>query len=456
MTHRVLRFLAFAVLGSVLTAGCATVKEHGVSGRYTVLQQDLHSSDSSGSARAGMPVLDDGSSLDDYLVYAALNNPGLEAAFNRWKAALDRVPQVRSLPDPKFTYTYLIRELETRTGPQRQRFGLAQMFPWFGTLELRGDVAIEVANAMQQRYDATKLRLFYQVKDAYYEHYYLSRAVAVTEEMRRLLESLETVVETAYKTDKAPYAGLIKAQVELDKLDDRLRTLRALQGPIVAKLNAALNRREDARLPWPKAIPEETVSFSDEQVFEWLEENNPELKALDAAIAKEESAIDLAKKDYYPDFTLGLEYMETGSARMSNVRDSSEDPVAVMLSVNVPLWRDKYAAAVSEAKARHDAATNDRLNRENMLAADVGMVLFKFRDAERKIALYRDSLVPKADRSLNATRQAFVAGKSGFFDVIEAEQTLLEFKLTYERAMADRAQRLAELEMLVGKGISGI
>jgi len=456
MKHCVLRFLAFAALGSVLIAGCATVKEHGVSGRYTALQAELHSSDSSGSARDNFPVLNDESTLDDYLAYAALNNPGLEAAFNRWKAALERVPQVRSLPDPKFTYTYFIREIETRTGPQRQRFGLAQMFPWFGTLELRGDVAIEAANAQQQRYEAAKLRLFYRVKDAYYEYYYLWRAVAVTEEIHQLLESLETVAETRYTAGLAPYAGLIKAQVELDRLDDRLRTLRELRGPIVARLNAALNRREDAPLPWPNAIPEEVVSFSSERLFEWLEENNPELKALDAAIAREDSAIDLAKKGYYPDFTLGLNYMETGSARMPNVSDSSEDPVAVMLSVNVPLWREKYAAAVSEAKARRDAAMNDRLNRENMLVADVEMALFRFRDAERKIALYRDSLVPKADRSLNATRQAFVAGKAGFFDVIEAEQTLLEFKLTYERAVADRAQRLAELEMLVGKGISGI
>ncbi len=455
MEYRVLRFALLAVLGCVLIAGCATVKEHGVSGRYTALQEELRSSDSSGSARDNLPELNDESSLDDYLAYAALNNPGLESAFNRWKAALERVPQVRSLPDPKFTYTYFIREIETRTGPQRQRFGLAQMFPWFGTLELRGDVALETANAMQQRYEAAKLRLFYRVKDAYYEYYYLSRAVAVTEEMHQLLESLETVAETRYTAGLAPYASLIKAQVELDRLDDRVRTLRDLRGPIVAKLNAALNRRKDAPLPWPSAIPEETVSFSSEQVFEWLEENNPELKALDAAIAKEESAIDLAKKDYYPDFTLGLNYMETSSARMPNVSDSSEDPVAVMLSVNVPLWRDKYAAAVSEAKARRDAATNDRLNRENMLVADVEMALYKFRDAERKIALYRDSLIPKAERSLGATRQAFMAGKSGFFDVIEAEQTLLEFKLTFERAVADRAQRLAELDMFVARGILG-
>jgi len=444
--------IVLLVANIILSTGCVSLNSGlRFDDRRTAVQGAPDVSSRNLSVRTDLPALDEQSTLDDYLAYAALNNPGLEAAFDRWKAALERVPQVRSLPDPKFTYTYFIREIETRTGPQRQRVSLAQTFPWFGTLELRGDVALEAANAAQQQYETAKLRLFYQVEHAYYEYYYLARAVAVTEEMLQLLTNLEKVAETQYTTGKAPYADLIKAQVEVDKLDDRLRTLRDQRSPIVAKLNAALNRREDALLPWPSDIPEENVSFSDEQVFVWLTDNNPELKALDAAIAKETSAVDLAKKGYYPDFTLGVNYMETGIARMPDVRDSGEDPVAVMLSVNVPVWRDKYAAAVNEAHARYKAAKNDRRQRENTLVAEIDMVLYKFRDAERKIVLYRDSLIPKAERSLNATRQAFAAGKSGFFDVIEAERTLLEFKLTYERAVADRAQRLAEIDMLVGK-----
>ena len=108
-----------------------------------------------------LPALDESAGLGDYLAYAALNNPGLEAAFNRWKAALEREPQVEALPDPRFTYRYFIREVETRVGPQQQALGLSQAFPWFGKLALRGSVAAEAAEAARQRYENEKLTLFF-------------------------------------------------------------------------------------------------------------------------------------------------------------------------------------------------------------------------------------------------------------------------------------------------------
>ena len=98
--------------------------------------------------------------LEDCLGYAALNNPSLEAAFNRWKAALEKVPQVNSLPDPRFSYTYFITEIETRVGPQRQKLSLSQTFPWFGKLDLRGDAA--AAEAVRCQYEQEKLKLFFR------------------------------------------------------------------------------------------------------------------------------------------------------------------------------------------------------------------------------------------------------------------------------------------------------
>jgi len=400
-----------------------------------------------------LPALHEESTLADYLAYAALNNPGLEAAFNRWKAALERVPQVRSLPDPRFNYGYFIREVETRVGPQRHKVGLSQMFPWFGKLELRGDVALEAANAERQRYEAAKLDLFYQVKRAYYEYYYLGRAIAVTEENIQLVTYLEAVARTKYAAGAPTHAAVIKAQVELGRLEDQLRTLRDLVQPVTAELNAALNRPSGAPLPIPKSIAEEGVSISDEQLFAWLKERNPQLKAIDSMAAKEKAAVDLAKKNYFPDITVGVDYIETDSALMPGTRDSGKDPVVGMISVNLPIWRDKYRAAEREAKARYEASLSERSDRENTLVARLQMALYGFRDAERKIALYRDALIPKAEQSLNVTQQAYETGRADFLDLIDAQRVLLDFELSYERALANRAQRLAEIEMLVGREI---
>jgi len=102
--------------------------------------------------------------LGDYLRYASLNNAELRAKFEQWKAALEQIPQAGALSDPKFTYGYFIEEVETRVGPQKQKFGIMQVFPWFGKIQARTDVAAAKAQAAKQRYETTKLKLFRQVK----------------------------------------------------------------------------------------------------------------------------------------------------------------------------------------------------------------------------------------------------------------------------------------------------
>ncbi len=402
-------------------------------------------------AEAPGRTIPEDASLSEYLRYAALNNPGLEAAFNEWKAAVERVPQVKALPDPRFTYRYYIREVETRVGPQRQAFGLSQTFPWFGKLALRSDVAAEAARAARQRYEAHKLALFYRVKDAWYEYYYLRQAIDVVEENRELMKYLEGVARVRYKAAAAGHPDVIRAQVELGKLDDRVRTLWALREPIVARLNAALNRPVDAPLPWPTSAPLETVEATDEEMLAWLREASPELKAMQYEVASRNRAIELARKDYYPDVRLGVDYIDTRDAIMAGTPDSGTDPVVVGVSVNLPIWAKKYAAGVREAEARYWAALKAKADRENALSSDLKMVLYRFRDAARKVDLYGDTLLPKAQQSLKATEAAFRAGEATFTDLVDAERVMLEFALSKERALANHAQRLAELEMLIGR-----
>ncbi len=400
-----------------------------------------------------LPKLTENSGLSDYLAYAALNNPGLEAAFNRFKAALDRVPQVKSLPDPRFNYKYFIEEVETRVGPQRQSFGISQLFPWFGKLDLRGDVAGQAANAARQRYEAAKLKLFFEVKDAYYEYYYLAKSIAITKENVNLVKHLESVAQSRYKAAAGSHPDVIRAQVEMGKLEDRYRTLLDLQQPIVARLNSALNRPVEADIPSPTEIQFDQVDVIDQELLARLITENPELKALDFEITQNKKSIELAKKDYYPDFTFGLNLIDTDDSPVGNPSDNGKDPVIASVSINIPLWREKYDAGVREAKSRYFAARGQRKQKSNSLSSQLKMILYSFRDAERKIDLYRDALLPKAKESLKVTESGFRAAKSSFTDLIDAQRILLEFALSYERALADRSQSLAKLEMLVGQEI---
>lgn len=402
------------------------------------------------TTKDALPGFGDRTTLADCLSYAALNNPGLEAAFNRWKAALEKAAQANVLPDPRFSYSYFITEIETRVGPQRQKFTLSQTFPWFGELELRGDAAAAEAEAVRSQYEQEKLQLFFEVKESYYEYYYLSGAIAVTEETLLRLRSLEAVASSRYQSGTAPQTAVLRFQVDIGKMEDRLRGLRDLRGPTVAKLNAAMNRRIEAPLPWPDELAQEAVTFSDEQLFIALRESNQELALLDQNIEKTKYEIALAQKSYYPDVSLGLMFIDTREAVMPT-EDSGDDPWAVTASIGLPINYGKYRAGEREARARHRAAVLQRKDRENNLSAELQLALYGFRDAQRRIDLYQNALIPKAQQSFNVIQQAFTVDRAQFLDVIDAVRTLLEFKLAYERARVDRGQKLAEIEMLTGK-----
>jgi outer membrane protein TolC len=274
--------------------------------------------------------------LQSYLEEAALNNPGLEASFNNWKAALEEVPQVKTLPDPRFSYSYFIQEVETRVGPQRQRFGISQVFPWFGKLKLRGDAAMEMAEAEHQRYEQAKLKLFYRVKSAFFEYAYLAQSIETTRQHLILLQNIEEVARTQLKTG-ASQSAAVQAQVELGKLEDRLLTLEALRLPLSANLSTALNRKDTAVLPWPQPVEETAAEFTDEETLRLLNEGSPELKQLDAIIRKETDAAALARKARYPDIMIGLDYIQTDDARMATP-DNGKDPFMVSVSINLPIW----------------------------------------------------------------------------------------------------------------------
>ena len=405
--------------------------------------------------QTSVPIeLGEDSDLNTYLAYAAQNNSGLEGAFNRWKAAVERIPQAKSLPDPRLTYRYYIREVETRVGPMRQSFGLSQTFPWLGKLELRGDVAAENAKAARQRFEAARLKLFYEVKETYFEYYYLWRSIAIVQENLQLLQHMEQVARTRYKVAAGSHPNVIRTQVEIGKLEDHLKSLQNLRQPIMAKLNAALNRPAGAELPWVTAISQQQVSFTDEQMLAWITESNPELKAMDAEIAAARYRTELAKKEYFPDLTLGVDYTDIGNSTGGrNPSDDGKDALAVMASVNLPIWYGKLSAGVREARHNQWAATLTRHQRANDLGSTLKLVLYRFHDAQRKMNLYRDTLIPKATEAVKTAETAFRAGKISFTGLIDTQRLFLEFGLALERALANRAQRLAELEMLVGRPI---
>jgi outer membrane protein TolC len=235
-------------------------------------------------------------------------------------------------------------------------------------------------------------------------------------------------------------------------MENEVSSLADMLVPVAAKLNSAMNRSDDAPLPQAIVSAAPAPTFTDHMLLAWMAQSNPELAAMEFDIARERKGVELADKDYYPDFMLGAEFDQM--TKSSEAPMSPTDPIAIMLSVNIPIWRDKYAAGVRQAKAKQSAALCEKKEKQNSLAAELKMESFNLRNAQRKVSLYRDTLLPKAQQALKSTQASYQTGTAGFSDLIDTQRELLEFQLNYERALADSQQALARLEAIVGRPIS--
>jgi outer membrane protein TolC len=387
-------------------------------------------------------------SLDDCLAYALAHSPAIEAALREHEAALARPAQAGALPDPRVTYGYYFNEVETRVGPMQHMIGLAQALPPAGTLDLRRRQAARMAEASRERMEATRLEVARRVTEAYVELAHLRRAIALTEENIALLGQFERVARARYRVSTASHPDVIRAQLELGRLEDRLRQLNDLRDPLAASLNAALGRDSGAPTPWPDAIPARILDEGD--ALAGLNSDNPRLRAMLEEIEAQRIGSDLARKQSVPEVTVGVTYTVVGQAVNPATPESGDDPLLASVSLNLPLWREKYDALVRESVARRLATAGARADMLAQLEADAQRALYDHRDAHRRVSLYRDTLIPKATESLRASLTGFEAGTIGFLDLLDTERTLLEFQLSLARARADRAQALARLEALVG------
>ncbi|MFQ5452703.1 MAG: TolC family protein [Candidatus Zixiibacteriota bacterium] len=388
--------------------------------------------------------------LEEYLSFAANNNPGLKAAFYQWKAALEKSGYAGSLPDPMFSYGYFVENVETRVGPQKQRFSLKQSIPWFGTLGAKENIAFQSSNMAFQNYQSKKLKLFYRVKSAFYDYYFLGREIKITQENMELLLFWESVARTKYKVALKQHPDVIKAQVELGKLEDRLLTLRDKIRPLEARLKAVLNLNDTTRLSIPLSIKIDEIEVNHDLILEQTLTRNPDLSAIQHLIEKENAGMRLAGKSSYPNFTLGVDYVETGEAVNPLLDESGKDPWMVSVNINLPIWFGKNKSKKNEAKARYLMAEQNLSEAQNQITALTEKILFEYDDALRKLRLYRDGLIPKAEQSLNASYTAYQAGEADFLNVLDAQRVLLNFQLSFDRAKTNLAKKKAELEMLTG------
>jgi outer membrane protein TolC len=395
-----------------------------------------------GSLLMDAPDFGDVLNLDRLRAFALDNNPGLKSARSDWAAAQDRVSQAVAFPDPRLSYGYFIEPVETRTGPQEQKVGLSQTLPWFGKRSLRESIAIQDAEALRQGYLQKRLSVIRDLEVAYFEYAYLASAMQVNREHIELLGLIEGVASARFRTGDLSQSALIQIQVEQGKLEDRMRELESLRIPLSARIKAALGvRNDDNLLPWPESVDDAQAEVDVSELQDQLQENSPVLRRLRIMIERQEYAVQLAEKGYYPDFSVGVELTDI---------EGGDNPAMASVSMNLPVWRKSLRDAREEALNRRRSVEETLADQENSLSAQLDLQCHYLQDAERKLSLYRNTLIPKAQQAIDVAVKGFEGGRVRFAELLEAERTLLEFRLTVARQQVEYSISKAKIDELLG------
>ncbi|MFY0696694.1 MAG: TolC family protein [Balneola sp.] len=389
-------------------------------------------------------------SLDDYLIQAGENNPALKAEFTKYLASLEEVPQVTALPDPDLSFGYFILPVETRVGPQQSRIGLNQMFPWFGTLSAKGDVATEQAKSQFEMFEEARNKLFFQVKQQWYRLYLLDHSISILEENIDILQTFENLSLQRYETGQVSQVDVLRVQIEKEDLQVQLELLKDQLKTDEAIFNEFVNRDKNLKVEIADTLTVSPFLVDEAELSQQILSRNPKLSQLDYQAASAQHAINVAQKSGMPTFGLGFDYIFTDERTDLNPSGNGDDAFVVKLGIKIPIWRGKYKAQEKQAELNYRYIQDRQLAVENSLTTDLEKALRDLRDAERRDTLYKDIQIRRTRQAIDILLEEYTSSSSDFEELLRLQQKLLKFQLAQEQAVVDQNIAVAYLEYLSG------
>ncbi len=385
--------------------------------------------------------------------YALANNPEVQVARHRARALANRVPQEASLPDPHLLTTVFLEEIQTAAGPQQLAMSLTQRFPWFGKRALRSEVAHYDAMAAYSRVMTTELEVSEAVKRAYYDLYYVERAIGETRQIEELLEDVIEIAERRYQTGETGLEDVLQLQNELSLLQTSLIQLEQSARQARARLLAALHLPQTTPLETEPTIERTLLAHQAAAMLALADQWQPELEAWRREATRDRTAVEVAQREYWPDVTVGLNWFQMGSAGLSPVANG-RDAYSMGVGVNLPIYRNRLDAAVREAQcqaaatARRYAAAQDRFH------AEVQSIHAQFTEHDRVLEILQEQIVPRAEEAFELVTEAYRAGRADFQQLLDTYRILLQYRIDLYRREAIREQAVASLERAVGAAIT--
>jgi outer membrane protein TolC len=449
-------------------------------------------------------------SLYHYLEIAAKNNPGVLQKFSEYQAALQKIPQVGSLPDPELSAGVFLSPMELVSGNQVADLRLMQMFPWFGVLRYGKDEMSLMAKAKFELFRDAKLQVFYDVQRSWYELYKVQKDISISEKNIEILKLIERLALVRFKSaslENSPtssqsrttssvsssgtntsasgmqtmgagqnstgssgsnqsssmqtgamgsssgssgLADIYRIQIESNDLENNIALLKNQQSSIIASFNIYLNRPVTSPVYTYENITRDSLEFSLTVVSDSMLAHNPMLGMLDFEKQSFEARKKMVSRMGYPMMGLGLNYslISRSATAMGSPDMNGKDMIMPMVVFTLPIYRKKYTAMQKEAELLKEATSENYQATANSLQSEYYQAVLLYQDAQRRIKLYENQF-QLASKSLDLMLKSFSTSSSGLTDVLRVRQQTLDYEFKKVEAVADFNTAIAWLKRLM-------
>lgn len=388
----------------------------------------------------------EGQTINDYYTIAAENNPELKAKYKEFEAAMQKIPQVSSLPDPNLSLGYMIAPVNKSFEAQTLRFTLSQMFPWFGTLKAQKNAATLMAESKYQVFLNAKNQLFSQVANAYYPLYELVKLKEIEQENIKILESYKNIANAKFENGTGSLVDILRVDIMINDAKTNLEILTKKEPAVTSWLNSILNRKYNEKIIISKEL--ETIQLPIDYRKDSIA-TNPLLQELELKKQASEAAIEVARKQGLPKLGIGLEYDFMTKDR-NGFNDSDKDMFMPMVTVSLPIFRKKYKAATNEAKLMQESYSFQKETFENKLNGTYYKLVFELEKERDLLKLYEGQVITLS-KSLNLLFAYYSNANKDFEEVLRMQQELLKYQKMQLSSISTFYIKLAELDYLTAK-----
>lgn len=385
---------------------------------------------------------------------AIKNNPNLAQMQARADAVAAIPSQVNTLPDPEISFN--VGNLPTNTfntGQEEMTMigpGISQAIPFPGKLALRGKAADFEAAAALQNVTEARSWLISNVKNTWWQIFFLDQALLIVNNNQDLLRQFVQIARTKYEVGEGLQQDVLLAQVELSNLLDQQLILEGTRRNFVTQLNALMDVEPNRPLMLPKKVDEQIPRIISEVALYQLAENaRPLLASKHESINAAQARVELAKRDYYPDFKLGAFY-GFRSDRPSGI--DRADFLTLNMSMNIPIFLDrKQAKAVDQRNSELMQQKYILQDEWNKVRAQISQNYSDFKRASEQVTLFKTGIIPQSRQTVASMLAGYQVNKVDFLNLVRSQITLLNQEMKYWQAFTEANQSLTQLVAAVGE-----